>query len=186
MSIDFKYLVNFNNNLFLIKSIRARGVAPEVGVARENFLASLAIKLIDICFRHHCISQSSLELLLENRFTVPQIARMFEVSVSTIRRRMSELGLFVRAYYSTISDRDLDELVSSIQQQYPMCGNRQMQGHLLYHGHRVQQISLRDSQRRIDPNGTALRRLHVLNRRTYSVPAPLSLYHIDGHHKLIR
>ena len=57
---------------------------------------------------------------------------------------MSELGLFVRAYYSTISDNDLDELVSTIQQQYPMCGNRQMQGHVLYCGHGVQQVRLRD------------------------------------------
>lgn len=120
------------------------------------------------------ISQSSLELLLENRFTVPQIAAMFGVSVSTIRRRMSQLGLFVRAYYSTISDNDLDELVSTIQPQYSMCGNHQMQGHLLHHGHRVQQSRLRESQRRINPNGTALRQLYVLNRRAYSVPSPLS------------
>ena len=31
-----------------------------------------------------------------------------------------------------------------------------------------------------------LRRLRILNRRHYSVSSPLSLYHIDGHHKLIR
>ena len=134
----------------------------------------------------HDISEQSLELLLENRFTVPQISRMFGVSISTVRRRMSALGLFVRAYYSTISDTDLDAIICEVQQQYPMCGNRQMQGHLLSRGYRIQQARLRDSQRRIDPSGTALHRPCVLNRRQYYVPGPLSLYHIDGHHKLIR
>ncbi len=67
-----------------------------------------------------------------------------------------------------------------------MCGNRQMQGHLLSRGYRVQQVRIRESQRRIDPEGCMIRRLHVLNRRRYSVPAPLSLYHIDGNHKLMR
>ena len=132
------------------------------------------------------ISEQSLAFLLESNFTVPQISLMFGVSVSTVRRRMSALGLSVRAYYSTISDSDLDVIISEIQQQYPMCGNRQMQGHLLSQGYRIQQARLRDSQRRIDPSGKALRRLHVLNRRQYSVPSPLSLYDIDGHHKLIR
>lgn len=132
------------------------------------------------------IPEDTLEILLENRFTVPQISKMFGVSVSTIRRRMSLHGLFVRRYYSSVSDSDLDALVKDIQHQYPMCGNRQMQGHLISKGYRVQQSRLRVTQRRIDPAGTALRRLRVLNRRHYSVPAPLSLYHIDGNHKLIR
>ncbi len=39
---------------------------------------------------------------------------------------------------------------------------------------------------RCNPNGSNVRRLRVLNRREYSVPAPRSLYHVDGHHKLIR
>ena len=99
---------------------------------------------------------------------------------------MSEFGLSIRAQYSNISDSDLDQIVREIQQQFPTCGNRQMQGHLLSRGYRIQQIRIRESQRRIDPDGAVIRRLHVLNRREYSVPAPLSLYHIDGHHKLIR
>lgn len=40
----------------------------------------------------------------------------------------------------------------------------------------------------MDPDGTALRALanRTLRRRTYSVPAPNSMWHIDGNHKLIR
>ena len=82
-------------------------------------------------------------------------------------------------YYSTISDSDLDVIISEIQQ-YPMSG------HLLSQGYRIQQACLRDSQQRNNSSGTALCRLNVLNSRQYSVPSPLFLYDIDGHHKLIR
>ena len=132
------------------------------------------------------VPEGSSEMLIENRFTVPQIANIMGVSISTVRRRMSDAGILIRDYYSTITNSELDEIVRHVQQQYPMCGNRQMQGHLIVRGYRIQQTRLRESQRRIDPVGTALRRLNVIHRRLYSVPSPLSLYHIDGHHKLIR
>lgn len=63
---------------------------------------------------------------------------------------------------------------------------QQMSGHLLSRGIRIQRHRLRESMRRIDPEGTLARRLHVIHRRCYSVPAPRSLFHIDGNHKLIR
>lgn len=132
------------------------------------------------------ISYEQLLYLIENRFSVPKIADMLGVSVRTIHRRMNDYGLSIRDQYSCLSDQQLDEIVCAIQQQYPMCGNRQMQGFLLSYGYRVQQSRIRESQRRVDPNGAIIRQLNVLNRREYSVPAPLSLYHIDGHHKLIR
>ena len=96
------------------------------------------------------IPDHSLELLLEKRFTVPQISSLFGVSISTIRRRMTTLGLFVRSYYSTMPDTELDTIVMDMQHQYPMCGNRQMQGHLLSRGYRIQQFRIRESQRHID------------------------------------
>ena len=42
--------------------------------------------------------------------------------------------------------------------------------------------------RRVDLEGVVYRRmtLHPVHRRKYSVPAPNSLWHIDGYHKLIR
>lgn len=39
---------------------------------------------------------------------------------------------------------------------------------------------------RIDPSGAALRSVVSIERRTYSVAGPNSLWHIDGNHKLIR
>ena len=132
------------------------------------------------------IPRNQLAFLLETRFTVPQIAGILGVSVRTIRRRMSEYGLSVHSLYTQLSDQELDEIVSDIQTLFPTCGNRQMQGHLLSRGIRVQQGRVRDSQRRIDPSGSMLRRLRVINRRQYQVDGPLALWHIDGNHKLIR
>lgn len=98
---------------------------------------------------------------------------------------MDSLGLSVRALYSDIFDIELDNIVSDIYRQFPMCGSQQMKGHLLSKGHRIQQHRIRESIRRVDPEGTALRRLSVINRR-HSVPKPMSLFPVDGHHKLIR
>ena len=58
-----------------------------------------------------------------------------------------------------------------------------MSGHLLSRGIQVQQHRIRES---VDPEGTLARRLHVTHCRCYSVPAPRSLFHMDGDHKLIR
>ncbi len=124
--------------------------------------------------------------LIEARFTVPHIASMIGVSTRTVHRRMSEYGLSIRATYSNLTDCELDETVSSIHREFPMCGNGQMRGHLQARGIRVQQHRIRESMRRTDPVGTIARRLHTINRRRYVVPAPRSLYHIDGNHKLIR
>lgn len=132
------------------------------------------------------ITREQLESLMEANFTVPQIAHMLAVSVSTVRRRMDLYNLSIRATYACISDQELDDCVREISGMFPMCGSKQMAGHLLARGFRVQQRRIRESQRRVDPEGVMMRRLTVTQRRHYNVCAPLSLYHIDGNHKLIR
>jgi transposase len=132
------------------------------------------------------IRQDQLEYFLELGFTCPRIASMLGVSLRTIRRWMSESGLSVRNLYSTISDEQLDILVRLIQQNFPNCGHRLMQGHLLQEGHKVQQHRVRESLIRVDPEGVAIRWACTIPCRTYSVPSPLALWHIDGNHKLIR
>ena len=132
------------------------------------------------------IPRSQLACLLEKRFTVPQISDILGVSVRTVRRRMSEYDLSVRELYCQITDSQLDGIVREVQNQFPTCGNRQMQGHLLARGVRVQQHRVRESQRRVDPCGSIMRRLRTINRRQYQVNGPGALWHIDGNHKLIR
>ncbi len=131
-------------------------------------------------------SQDQLEHLLGIDFSCPAIANMLGVSVRTVRRHMSEYGLTVRANYSNISNSDLDDLVSDLKQQYPTCGYRMMDGLLRQRGIRLQQLRVRESMQRTDPNGVVIRLADLIQRRKYHVHGPLSLWHIDGNHKLIR
>ena len=96
---------------------------------------------------------------------------------------MAEFGVTVSSQYSQLSDEGLDQLVIDI---FPTCGNKQMLGHLRSRGYRIQQIRVRESLMRVDPEGSVMRRLITMNRRRYYVPSPLSLWHLDGNHKLIR
>lgn len=123
-------------------------------------------------------------MLLEHQFTVPQIATMLGVSVSTVQR-MTEFNFSVSATYATLTD-ERDSLVSDIQHIFLNRENRQMEGQLLARGFRIQRHCIREAQRRIDPEGSVLRRLDALQRWVYKVAAPLSLWHIDGNLKLIR
>ncbi|KAJ7988623.1 hypothetical protein DPEC_G00311130 [Dallia pectoralis] len=97
-------------------------------------------------------------------------------------------GLSVRQTYSDITDKDLRRLVSDYLVNSPNTGYRITSGFLRSQGLRLQQNRIRGALRAVDPIGTVLRGLEVstIPRRPYSVPAPLSLWHIDGNHKLTR
>ena len=68
------------------------------------------------------------------------------------------------------------------------CGYRRMRGHLTARGLLVQWNRLKDSMKRVCPEGILMRALQLtaVHRRFYHVRAPLSLWHIDGNHELIR
>uniref|UniRef100_A0A1X7SGX3 Uncharacterized protein n=1 Tax=Amphimedon queenslandica TaxID=400682 RepID=A0A1X7SGX3_AMPQE len=132
------------------------------------------------------IHREQLEFLLSKKFSVTAVAALLNVSVRTVRRRMEDNGLYVRSLYSTLSNDELDSVVISIQSRFGLCGNRQMMGHLFALGITVQQERVRESQRRVDPGGCAMRRMVAINRRKYRVNGPLALWHIDGNHKLVR
>jgi hypothetical protein len=132
------------------------------------------------------IPRNQLAYFLEKRFTVPDIAEILQVSVRTVRRRMTVYNLSVGNLYSTLTDQQLDGIIQGIQHQFPTCGNRQMMGHLLARGIRMQQFRVREAQKRVDPSGSIMRRLRTINRREYHVNGPGALWHIDGNHKLIR
>ena len=134
------------------------------------------------------ITQDQIEFLLERRFTVLQMSRLLGVSSSTIERRMAEFRLTVRGTYANISDEQLDATVREILVGFPNTGYKRMTGHLRSRGIRIQQSKIQDSMRRVDPQGILIHALemNIINRRVYSVPSPLALWHIGGNHKLIR
>jgi len=61
-----------------------------------------------------------------------------------------------------------------------------VQGYLESKGHHVQRQRVRDSLKRVDPEGCAERWSAAVHRREYKVPTPNTLWHMDGHMKLIR
>ncbi|XP_064633655.1 uncharacterized protein LOC135491614 [Lineus longissimus] len=69
---------------------------------------------------------------------------------------------------------------------FPNAGFKTIEGDLRRQDIRVQQHRLRSSMWRVDPNGGTIRQIRHIRRRKYQVKSPLSLWHIDGHHKLIR
>jgi AraC-like DNA-binding protein len=134
------------------------------------------------------IPYEQVTFLAERRFTIKQMAAILGVSERTVQRRLRHFGLSIRGTYTNLSDQDLDTAVQEILNIQPHTGNKRMTGYLAARGFRVQQQRIRESMRRVDPEGTLMRalELNVINRRRYSVPSPLALWHIDGNHKLIR
>ncbi|XP_062267612.1 uncharacterized protein LOC133973646 isoform X2 [Platichthys flesus] len=98
---------------------------------------------------------------------------------------MQEHNLSVRKCYSYISDDLLDQKVRSIKARMPHAGYRLVKGSLQAMGHRISWRRVKMSLQRVDGAGIIARmvQLSCIARRTYSVPAPLSLVHIDTNHK---
>ena len=115
------------------------------------------------------ISPEHIEFLLERRFTVAQISRLIGVSLHTIELRMAEFGLTVTATYTTMSDEQLDTTILEIMTAFPNTGNKRMTGYLRSRGMRIQQYRIRESMRRVDPEGTLHHALemNIVHRRVY-------------------
>lgn len=132
------------------------------------------------------VTKEQLEYLIDNDFSAKDISSMLNISIRTVQRRFQEYGLSIRASYSFISDLELDAVVKEIIREFPNIGYRRVQGELGRRKTKVTQHRVRDAMRRVDPNGVSIRWMKSIPRRTYNVTEPLALWHIDGHHKLIR
>lgn len=132
------------------------------------------------------ITREQLEHLISYDFSCPSIASMLGVSVRTVYRRMQEFSMSIQESYSDISDNDLDEKVALLKQDYPNAGYRMISGLLVQEGIRPQQHRVRECMHRVDPLGVATRWGECIRRRMYNVLSPLTLWHLDGNHKLIR
>lgn len=132
------------------------------------------------------IPREQLQYMVDYDISVPDIAFALGVSKSTIKRRMREYGISVRAQQTALTDAALDNLVRDIQTQFPNAGYRRVYSQLKSRSINVTLSRVRESLHRTDPDGVAMRWLSVTPRTVYSVRGPLSLWHIDGNHKLIR
>ncbi len=82
--------------------------------------------------------------------------------------------------FSSLTDDELDQKVNDICALNPLIGERTVQGKLRHLRICIQRSRLRASMKRVDPHGVQARLKHVLHRCQYSVPAPNSLWHLDG------
>ena len=130
------------------------------------------------------------ELLEELRglgFAWAKIATMFGVSRWTIMRRVDEYQLTGLQIFTDISDDKIDKIVKDYNSHHgASTGEPFLSGHFRSLGLHVQRRRIRSSINRVDPVNTALRWGALVSRRTYYVAWPNSLWHIDGHHSLIR
>ncbi|XP_041839333.1 uncharacterized protein LOC121638551 isoform X1 [Melanotaenia boesemani] len=134
------------------------------------------------------ISIEHLVHLLEIGLPVNTIAKLWGVSRATLFRRMAENNLSVQNLYSACTDTELDELVTEIKDRMPHAGYRLVKGTLKAQGYHVGWDRVKASMHRVDSVGILSRmtQLGCVIRRTYSVPCPKYLVHIDTNHKLIR
>lgn len=63
---------------------------------------------------HSDVPKEQLEYLLSMNFSGAQISMAIELSLSTIRQRMTEYGLSIGSLYSDVIDQEIDQVVSEI------------------------------------------------------------------------
>ena len=133
----------------------------------------------------YIVNIDQVELLRSSGYTWQEIADCLGVSRSTLWRRLRECNCTIERY-TDISDHELDRMISIIWQEHPNIGQSVIYGYLRSTGIHVQRYRLHNSLSRVDLTQQSLRWYQRLTRRTYFVPGPNSLWHVDGHHSMIR
>ncbi len=131
------------------------------------------------------LNMDQVDLLRSAGFTWREVENAMLISRSTIWRRLRETGTFM-SKYCDIADSALDSIVRDFRHNHPHAGQVVIQGYLTSTGVCVQRYRIRKSISRVDPLGSFLHCRQPVTRRKYAVPGPNSLWHIDGHHSLIR
>lgn len=133
------------------------------------------------------------------------LAKVFDCSARTVRRTALDYGIVepcppvyvefddpntghrFRLYQSstapvsTLTDNELDSVLSYILEIFPAFGRRMITGHLKHMGHNVPRERLRSSYERVAGAPASLLAQPV-QRKKYSVPHPNALWHHDGQH----
>jgi hypothetical protein len=83
---------------------------------------------------------------------------------------------------SVLSDDELDGLVSSALERFPLIGRRMLQGSLDSAGHHVPRRRILESYVRVHGPSTSVFSRRSIHRRAYHVAGANSLWHHDGQH----
>ena len=126
---------------------------------------------VDVSPGRPSISVDMYEVEFWKSFTWTDIARILEISHSTLYRRIAECGLPIQGY-TNITDTSLDSLVRELKQTHPNDGEVTMAAHLRARRISIPRARLCASIHRIDPNASENRRA-AIRRRTYSVASQI-------------
>ena len=118
------------------------------------------------------------------QITFTELAGVLGIHRNTLRLHMKRHG--IECKYSQLSNGDLDNLIMEFKKQRPKSEIRYIVGFLRRHGIRIQHGCVVQSLHRIDRLGQVLRNRQVKRRRQYHIKCPNALWHLDGHHKLIK
>lgn len=120
----------------------------------------------------------------QRKISYTTLAHVLGIHRNTLRKKLKSHNLL--RDFSDIPDHDLDTLLRAYKQLKPNSGLRYVVGFLKSNGLHIQKARVQASLRRIDGLRHVLRNHAAIDRRQYVVPYPNYLWHIDGHHKLIR
>eukprot|EP01083_Nonionella_stella_P066647 175683_1 len=139
---------------------------------------------------HIAIEEAKLKSLLQDGLSAKEIGDVFQVSESTIRRRVAELNEgdedCVFNVGRNISPDQIDELVCKVKNQFKNWGIDNVRwGIINTFGITISKAKIGESLKRVDPIGYTTRWSRAVKRRRYRVPGPSSLWHLDTNHKLI-
>ncbi len=129
------------------------------------------------------IDQDKVIYLRNLHFKWTDIANSLGISEKTLRRRAKEWNI---PTYSDITDSELDRVVNSYLQDFPTAGDVMIIGHLSAQSIYIQRKRIRRSIRRVTGRADEAVPRAAICRRVYSVPGTNFLWHVDGHHKLIK
>lgn len=136
--------------------------------------------------RYH-LSKDTLVSLREMGLSWSRIASIYSISKWTVLRRAREYEILGINRFNQIRDDDLMEIIGSyLNTQSRLVGFSLVYGYLESIGVHVQQSRVRNILQQFDPTFSQMRWAAVIHRRTYNVRAPNSLWHLDGHHSLVR
>ena len=120
-------------------------------------------------------------------FSWSKISRILGISRWTLYRRVRDMGLTNLGEFTLISDTELDRLVMEyVNRHGTTSGYTYIAGYVRSLGLRIQRHQIRECMTRLNPDNATRRWGMIVARRRYHVPWPNSLWHLDGHHSLIR
>ena len=139
--------------------------------------------MADISIRD-TLAETYFHLGLNYKEIVFVLAAKHDITISErhLKRIFKGLNLVRRRYCDT--EQAITFIESELQGSERLHGYRMMHSTCLGHGLAVRKEDVRLILRELDPEGVALRLSRRLERRSYSVPGPNFIWHIDGYDKL--